>query len=595
MAPTEASAEAVRRQLDRILSGRGFAGNDRLSKFLRFVVEKRLLGKADELKESLVGIEVFGRRPGFDPRQDSVVRTEAARLRVRLSQYYAGEGAGDPVVIELPKGGYIPVFRRLEADGESTPQGRSSAPRLGARGWLTIALVSLASVLAASAWWWVTHKSASIPIAVLPLDNLSEDAANDYFADGLTFEIIRNLSIIEGLEVRSQTSSFALKGTSRNVREAGKQLGTDYILEGSVLRSGQQLRINALLVRVRDDMPLWSAKFDRELTDVFAIQDEISRGIVNSLRLKLGRGRRRYETSPEAYDLYLRARALPIQRGLRGYDESIGPLEEAIREDPSFAPAHAGLAAAYAVRSGQFRSDLALAAEMSKMRTAAERAIQLDPLLSEAHDALGMVHSRDAQWDQSEKSFRRAIELDGNRSMSRVNFAAFLLQPLGRVEEAIHQLRIAEKADPLSPEVHYFLSSMLNAAGRHDEAVGYCNKLPENYWAKGGCLAGVRLRQGRIDEAIQILEPAFNRGLSANDSLRGYLGCSYALSGRREEAEKLAAASAINPFIPARIFACLGDRNRTFEALDRAAAAGPFAWAGRSHSRNSLYFVTIRG
>jgi adenylate cyclase len=138
---------------------------------------------------------------------------------------------------------------------------------------------------------------------------VSHDPANDYFADGLTDELIRNLSIVDGLVVRSRTSSFAFKGKPRNIREAGRQLQADCILEGSVLRAGQQLRINAQLVRVRDDSPLWSGRFDRELTDVFAIQEEISRGIVNSLRLKLGRGRRRYETSTEAYDLYLRGRA----------------------------------------------------------------------------------------------------------------------------------------------------------------------------------------------------------------------------------------------------------------------------------------------
>src|SRR5437879_10988583 len=161
------------------------------------------------------------------------------------------------------------------------------------------------------------------------------------------------------------------------------------------MRSGQQLRINAQLVRTRDDFPLWSAKYDRELADVFAIQEEISRGIVNTLRLKLGRGRRRYETSTEAYDLYLRARALGNSR------QSIGPLEEAIAKDPSFAPAYAALAATYAYRSGTDadRPDL-----LVKMRAAAEKAIQLDPLLAEAHDALGVAYARDGQWEQSEKS-----------------------------------------------------------------------------------------------------------------------------------------------------------------------------------------------
>jgi TolB-like protein len=168
----------------------------------------------------------------------------------------------------------------------------------------------------ATGWWWVQHKSAPVVIAVLPLENLGHEAANDYFADGLTDGLIRNLSVIEGLVVRSRTSSFALKGKPRNVREAGQQLQADYILEGSVVRSGQQLRINAQLIRVRDDSPLWSARFDRELPDALAIQDEISRGIVNSLRLKLGHGRRRYETSVEAYDHYLRARAAQIHGGL---------------------------------------------------------------------------------------------------------------------------------------------------------------------------------------------------------------------------------------------------------------------------------------
>src|SRR4026207_1805835 len=169
---------------------------------------------------------------------------------------------------------------------------------------------------------------------------------------------IRNLSIIDGLAVRSQTSSFAFKGKQQNIRDAGKQLDAEYILEGSVFRSGQQLRINARLVRVRDDFPLWTAGYDKELTDVFAIQNEISRGIVNELRLKLGQGRRRYETSAEAYDLYLRARALPIRHGPPGFDQSIGPLEEAIAKDSSFAPAYAALAMAYANRSGQSRLDI---------------------------------------------------------------------------------------------------------------------------------------------------------------------------------------------------------------------------------------------
>src|SRR6516165_2889445 len=206
MAPGESQSEAVRKQLERVLASEGFGRNERLSRFLRFVVERHLEGRDSELKESLVAVEVFGRKPDCDPKLDSIVRSEAARLRSRLVEYYAREGSGEPLILELPKGGYTPLFRQLEARQE-----RKAHPRL----WRKVTLAALAVVLAAAGWWWVRHKNAPIAIAVLPLENLSHDPANDYFADGLTDEIIRNLSIIDGLAVRSETSSFVFKGKPR--------------------------------------------------------------------------------------------------------------------------------------------------------------------------------------------------------------------------------------------------------------------------------------------------------------------------------------------------------------------------------------------
>lgn len=572
----ESDFAAARRQLERVLVSAGFSRNERLARFLRFVVEQHLEGRDGEIKESVIAVEVFGRSSDHDPRQDSIVRTEATRLRARLSEYYIGEGKHDALVIELPKGGYAPMFRQPAVESGMTAPGPAVTPsRRGTRLWLLIAVGGIAVAATAVGLWRVGHQNAPIPIAVLPLTNLSQDPANDYFADGLTDEIIRNLSIIDGLAVRSQTSSFVFKGKPRNVHEAGKQLEADYILEGSVLRAGQQLRINAQLVRVRDDFPLWSGRYDRELSDIFAIQDEISRGIVNSLRLKLGRGRRRYETSAEAYDLYLRARAPWIQRGWSALNQSVGPFEDVIAKDPSFAPAYADLAAAYAVRSGQFAFDRER--ELPKMRSVAEKAIQLDPLLADAHDARGMAYARDAQWEQSEKSFRRAIELSPTRAMSYGHLAMYLLLPLGRIEEAINQLRVAEKADPLSYEVHFDLSYVLISAGRYDEAAGHCEKLPSDGLDKAACLGRILLGRGRTGEAIQIFETALNGRASAGDMVPGELGYAYARAGRRDEAEKLATASSSrNPFNQAVIFAGLGDKDRTFEALDRAAAAGPF-------------------
>jgi TolB-like protein/Tfp pilus assembly protein PilF len=559
MPSIEAEAEeGVRRELERVLASPGFVRNERMSRFLRFVVERHLQGKGYELKESVIAVEVFGRRPDFDPSRDPVVRTEAGRLRARLSEYYVGEGKADAVVIELPKGGYVPAFRQAGI----TPAPSHSRLRVGA------GLAALA-LIAALGWWWIQHRSTPVPIAVLPLENLSHDPATDYFADGLTDELIRNVSIIDGLAVRSRTSSFGLKGRPRNIRDAGAQLHADYILEGSVLRAGQRLRIDAQLVRVRDDFAIWSGRFDRELTDIFAIQDEISVGIVNNLRLKLGRGRRRYETSVEAYDLYLHARALPDQRNRYKALEAARYYEQVVAKDPLFAPAYAGLAAAYAASSAQgFKNDTRAhhADELAGMRAAAERAIQLDPLLAEAHNALGMVYARDGQWAQAEKSFRRAIELDSGDSLPYCDLTGYVLLPLGRIDEAVSEMRVAERTDPLAPWVQNILAGALLCARRYDEAAAHCRSAT----LASVCLGRVRLAQGRFNEAIQILAA----DKMQRDLGHAYRGHAYGRAGRREEAEKLAAAAAPNAYFEALIYAGLGDKDRTLEALDRVAQLG---------------------
>jgi serine/threonine-protein kinase len=554
----EQDASSVREELARVLSSSGFIRNERLSRFLRFVVERHLDGRDEEIKESLIGVEVFGRKPDYDPKLDSVVRTEAARLRARLAEYYGREHREGRLVIELPKGGYLPVFHYPETVR------RSMVP------WLAIASVVAVTIIAAVfGLWRVQARLAPVRIAVLPLDDLGIDGADKYFVDGLTDELIGSLSVIEGIAVRSRTSSFAFKGKPHNLRDAAKQLDVDYILEGSVERALEHVRIRIQLIRVRDDLPLWSGRFDRALTDVLAIQDEISRGIVNSLRLQLGRGRRRYETSVGAYDLYLRGRALSGQDPPAKL-QSIAFFERAIAKDPSFAPAYAALASMYANRSMQFVLDHP-ADEMSKMREAADKALELDPLLAEGHDALGMIYARAAQWEQAEKSFRRAIALDPNRSTTYDNLAMWLLFALGRKDEALRELRLAAKADPLSPVIQGHLAGVLLSVERYEEAERSCLKLPIGYADRKPCLARVRLGEGHIWEALQLLVDA--RHEFRNPQTDGFLGYAYAKAGRRREAEELAAASQY-PHEQALIFAGLGDKDRTFEALDRIAVLG---------------------
>lgn len=560
MVPSEQQSEVVERHLQRVLASPGFVRNERMSRFLRFIVERQLHGREGELKESLIGIEVFGRKPGFDPQHDSIVRTEAGRLRSRLSEYYTSEGKDDPMIIELPKGGYVPVFRRQDEKHF--------------RAWLAVALAGFVVALAVVVWWRVQRLTVPISIAVLPFENVSHNAAEDYLADGLTDELIRNLSAFDGLTPRSRTSSFALKGKPRNIRQAGRELAADYIVEGSVFRSGERLRIDAQLVRAYDDSPVWSGKFERPASDALAIQDEISRAIVNNLRVKLGRGRRHYEASAEAYDFYLRARAA-------GLIDGVGLFQQAIAKDPSFAPAYAGLASSYAYRTGNTLNDSDR--ELPKMRVAAEKAIELDPLLPEAHSALGMAYARDGQWALSEASFRRSIELDRNRSVTYGDLAIYVLMPQGRIREALHEMRMAQRSDPLSAEVRSELAHVLLSSHLYDEAASECEKLPEDCrcWpaprepARNECLGRARLGQGKLREGIEILAAGVAKGVPLGAPIRGYLGYAYGRVGRRDEAERIVELAWQFPYHQAVALTGMGDRDGAFAALERLTAQGP--------------------
>lgn len=217
------------------------------------------------------------------------------------------------------------------------------------------------------------------------------------------------------------------------------------------------------------------------------------------------------------------------------------------------------------IRSGNSNFDAP--EEVAELHAAAQKAIELDPFSAESYEALGAGYARDGRWEQSEKSFRRAIELQPNRADSHTHFATFYLLPLGRIGEASEQLRIAERNDPLSPEAHFWLGDAMADAGRDAEAVSYCEKLPPENPNREECILGAQVRLGRAGEVVQLYE--------ANHAKRtNSLGCAYARLGRREDAERTA------PMVTggdggAEIFSCLGDKNRVFEALDRNAAVGP--------------------
>ena len=534
--------DAIRQALERVLSSSGFARNERLSGFLRFLVERHLEGRDTELKESVIAHEVFGRQADYDPKLDAIVRTEAVRLRARLEKYYQADGSQDPWIIDLPKGGYRPVLRQRLAVEPATdiPPGRPErSARVSRIRWAAGAVAALVLVATAAVWWWTRPSRQVLTIAVLPLENQG-GPANEYFADGLTDEIIRNLSIIEGVTVPSRTSSFAIKGKGLTAGEAGRQLGADYLVEGSVLHAGDQLRITVALVRARDEHRLWTDRFDRTLTDVFAIQDEISRGIVNTLRLNLSPGRRRYETNLEAYDLYLRGRHLmasfPAPRDRPIALPAVKYFEQAIAKDGNYAIAYAGMADALIAMERNVGTKNPFGATiLSEAKKAAEKAIELDPMLSEGHSAVASIRAREYAWQEAERGFRQAIDLNPNNALAHLELGASVLIVQERFDEGLREVRRALDLDPLSPYVNTEVGAALTLAGRYGESVDQLRKassLDPSRTRPYNLLGRALTLQGKPEEALEAFDESLKRGIVAPE----WRACAEVRAGRRDKA-----------------------------------------------------------
>jgi serine/threonine-protein kinase len=413
-------------------------------------------------------------------------------------------------------------------------------------------------------------------VAVLPFENLSDEAGSDEFVDGLTGEIIRDLGIIHGLQVRSPDSSFAFKGKPRDLRDVGQQLGVNLVVDGSVHRSGNKLSVNVQLIHVAGNVLLWSEPFDRELKDIFAIQDDISRGIVNKLRLTLGRGQRRYDTNVEAYELYLKGSALVGRRGNPNLEKAAETFKLVLAKDAGFAPAHAGLATAYSLLSQRATSTMFFVEAHAIIRPAAVKALELDPLLPEAHEAMGWVHARELDWLGAEKAFQRAIDLNPSRSQTYTSYSFSTLRPLGKRDEALRLLLVALTNDPLSLGVQRDVAEVLSEAGRDAEAITMLERIrtidPKFPYADM-LLARALVFAGRPRDALHVYE-RMDPGPRGRRPPRTVLAL--AGLGMRAEAEALAAEfDDGTPSVIALIYAALGDKDRTFAALERTAAVEP--------------------
>ena len=516
-----------------------------MRRLLEFIVGHSLDFPGEPLKEITIGTSLYTAEGDFDPRLSAAVRVDATRLRARLREYYASEGASDSWIIDLPKGTYTPNFRPVAA---SSANHTTAAPEPS--------------------------------IAVLPFSNLSPEPG-DYFSDGLTEEIIHALASVPGIRVVARTSCFAFKHRNADVREVGRTLNVGFVFEGSVRKSGQSLRVTVQLVSTTDGFQLWSRRYERHVEDVFAMQDEIALEIVNTLRAggvspAPNPGSNRPENF-EAYSWYLRGRHHLNRQTRETLHRAIECFEESLARSPEFGPALSGIAVAW-LHLGLFAMAAPLEA-MPQAREAAARALTVNELDAEALSVLACIKGMfDWDWPAAEMLFRKAVNAGPGADFPKHLYTMFTLLPLARFEESLDLLEEASRIDPLSLFVSASKGAALLLMRQPAEAEAEYRRaleLDPEFWRGALGLGRCYESQGRLGDGIA----CFERAKLLSDrvpSAIGGLGRTYALAGRQQEAvqqleelEELARHRYVSPYGRVLIFLGLGD-DRVFEWLQRS-------------------------
>jgi len=425
-------------------------------------------------------------------------------------------------------------------------------------------------------------------VAVLPFLNISPDPNDAYFADGLTEELIARLSTISGLEVIARTSTMRYRGTAKSVREIGRELDSGTVLEGSVRKAGSKLRVTAQLIDATTEKHLWVQNYDRQLEDVFAIQTEVAQNVSDALKTQLlGEERQRIEKKPtediSAYTFYLKGRYLWNERNKESLEKSIKYFEEAIKRDASFALPYAGIADSYIVLVDH--GHLPRSDGFPKAKEAARKALELDETLAEAHTSLANILSCEWDWPGAEEEFARALRSNPNYATAH-HWYSIHLESLGRMEEGIRELKIAEELDPLSPMIHAYAGQLYFRARQYDVAMNEYEKaleLDPNFVPAHANRVDVYLAKSMFKEALAEVERVLPFFQPFSTDIKAEIASVYAIAGRTEEAKRLLreceAASAheraedVNAKALALTYLKLGDKNRALEWLEKAFAA----------------------
>jgi eukaryotic-like serine/threonine-protein kinase len=479
----------------------------------------------------------------------------------------------------------------LAAIGASS-ETRVAAGRFARRQSSSLAVAAAIIVLLTStaAYLYLNHKKSvatTLPeitsLAVLPLANLSGDASQDYFADGMTEALITNLSKIKALKVISRTSVLQYQGVKKPLPEIARELGVNGIIEGSVLRSGDRVRITAELINATNDTHLWADSFDRDLRDVLTLQSEIARAIAMQVRVVLTPGEKKQlapvrPVDPEVQESYLKGRYYSNQRTENALKQSVAYFQQAIAKDSTYALAYAGLADTYALLG--FRGRVPSKDALLQAKAAALKAIALDDTLAEPHASLAfIVETHEWGWATAEHEYRRALELDPGYARAH-HWYAGLLMYVGRFDEGIVEAKLARDLDPVSLTVNNALAGRLLVAGRVEEALEQLHRTLEmdpHFAPAHQTLGWVYLKKSKSEEAIQEFKQAVQLSGTDDMDLTLDLGYAYAVTGNREEATRILAKlkkERDRGLVPAGsiavLYGALGNLDESFAWLQKA-------------------------
>lgn len=524
---------------------------------------------------------------------DKGLNTSINKIREAL-----GDSAENPRFVEtLPRRGYrfiAPVDRVGDGKlGQESAARRVQTERASpgdvkrrSKGGLVWATALIAVLAAVALLLWSAggdYRSPESPLkapieslAVLPLANVSGDPEQEYLSDGMTNTLIRELTRIGALRVTSRTSVMRYKESDKSLGEIARELEVDAAVEGSVLQVGDRIRVTVQLVHAETDTNLWGESYERDMRDVLALQGQVARAIAEAVRVKLApqeeaRLITAREVDPEVWQAYLRGRYVLYNKW--DVEKSISYFEQALEKDPDYAPAHAGLGDAYLYSGWRF-ADPRLA--ITKARAAAQKAVELDDRLAEAHGLLATLHLYNWDWSAGEREYKRAIELEPNRVMA--GYGHFL-GLVGRHDEAQAELERVQQLEPLSLITDQYVGMQYVFESRYEEAIRQFRGILEmeptsansDFW-----LGNAYVRQGEYQEAIR----AFQRSRAVpkfSERAKAYIAYAHALAGNRAEAlrtlDELKARSKeryVPPYLKALICAGLGDRDQAFQWLERA-------------------------